>query len=263
MPELPEIETIVRGLAKLHGQRIEDVKILDRHLCLPLERIRGSRIVQITRRGKYIVVCLTGNRALIFHLRMSGRLVFAPARHELKHTRLILHLEGGALYFVNPRRLGTVECSEDGFPHRLGVEPLGQGFTTDCLAKITSVSRRPIKPLLMDQQKIAGIGNIYSAEALWHAGIDPRRAGNTLARKEIRMLHSAIMEVLQEAIHHMGTTFADTVSDYRDTSGNRGRFQDCLAVYNREGEPCRRCNRTIERIVQGGRSTYFCPSCQC
>lgn len=262
MPELPEVETIVRGLSDFRGARIEKVQVIDSRLRLPVGEIVGAKIERIERRGKYIVFHLSGERLLIFHLRMSGRLIRACSPGEGKHSRLVLHLDWGVVHFVNPRRLGTVDYSKDGFPYRLGIDPLDQYFTAERLGKIVAASRAPIKVLLMDQKRIAGIGNIYSAEALWRAGIDPRRVGNTLTVAEVRTLHPAIVGVLQDAIDHMGTTLGETVSDYRNTAGDYGGFQDLLSVYGREGEPCRRCGKPITRIVQAGRSTYLCPGCQ-
>jgi len=262
MPELPEVETIVRELSDLTEARIEQVQVIDPHLEIPLNKIVGTKIKRVERQGKYIVFHLSGKQLLIFHLRMSGRLTRTRSPEEVRHTRLILHLNRGKVYFINPRRLGTVEYSRNGFPHQLGVEPLGRAFTVECLEGIVAASRAPIKPLLMNQKKISGIGNIYSAEALWRARIDPCRAGNTLTQKEIRALHPAIVGVLKEAIDQMGTTLGDTISDYRNTSGEYGGFQEVLSVYGREGETCRRCEKEIERIVQAGRSTYFCPGCQ-
>ncbi|MCK4411803.1 bifunctional DNA-formamidopyrimidine glycosylase/DNA-(apurinic or apyrimidinic site) lyase [Candidatus Bipolaricaulota bacterium] len=262
MPELPEVETIVRGLAIVNGARIDKLEVLDPRLELPVQEIVGKRIKRIERRGKYILLHLPEGKSLIIHLRMSGRLGLARSPAEEKHTRLILHLDRGKVYFVNPRRLGTVEYSQNGFPHEIGIDPFDLDFTPQRLEEIVTPSRAPIKPLLMKQGKISGLGNIYATEALWRGRIDPRRAGNTLTAKEVRLLHRAIVTVLQEAIDHMGTTFGEAVSDYRNASGNRGSFQDLLTVYGREGEPCRRCEKTIERIVQTGRSTYYCPKCQ-
>ncbi|MCD5417138.1 bifunctional DNA-formamidopyrimidine glycosylase/DNA-(apurinic or apyrimidinic site) lyase [Candidatus Bipolaricaulota bacterium] len=262
MPELPEVETIIRGLSSIRGAKIDALQVLDPRLNLPVDKLNGMTIDEIKRRGKYILFFLSDGRLLIIHLRMSGRLALARSSVEEKHTRFILHLDCGKVYFINPRRLGTVEYSENGFPHRLGVEPLSGEFTVESLAKITGDSRAPIKSLLMDQRKIAGLGNIYSAEALWRAKIDPRRKAKTLTQEEIHALYPAIVQVLNEAIDRMGTTLGNTVSDYRNADGNYGGFQGSLTVYGREGRPCRRCNGTIARITQAGRSTFLCCGCQ-
>lgn len=263
MPELPEVETLVRGLSSLGGSQISAVDVLDSRLDLPAGAIVGARIESIERRGKYIVLNLADRGSLIVHLRMSGRLARVQNPGEAKYTRLVLHLTGGeAIYFVNPRRLGTVTYSSRGFNHSLGIEPLSAQFSVEALAELASSSRAPIKLVMMDQRKIAGIGNIYAAEALWRAGIDPRRAANTLSRVQVAALHRSVIDVLSEAIEQMGTTFGVSVSDYRNSEGAEGRFQNHLSIYGRHGEPCKRCGETIERIVQGGRSTCLCPQCQ-
>lgn len=259
MPELPEVQTIVRGLREeITGAQIEKLQVIDPRISLPEKKIIGKRISAIERRGKYIVFKLSPSGSLIFHLRMSGRLLRVCAEGEGRYSRLVLHLDSGVLRFVNPRRLGTVEYSANGFPHELGVEPLSEAFTPRRLRGLLKRSRSPVKTFLMDQRKIAGLGNIYAAEALWRARIDPRRPANTLTPKEGHALHSGIVTVLKGAIEHMGTTF----SDYRTADGTEGGFQDFLAVYGKDGEPCSRCGTKIERIKQGGRSTYLCPGCQ-
>ncbi|MCD5416123.1 bifunctional DNA-formamidopyrimidine glycosylase/DNA-(apurinic or apyrimidinic site) lyase [Candidatus Bipolaricaulota bacterium] len=262
MPELPEVETIVRGLTAVSGARIDALQVLDSRLEIPADEISGRTIEAIRRRGKYIVFHLSGGRLLIVHLRMSGRLTLTRSPAEKKYTRFILHFDRGKVYFINPRRLGTVEYSRSGFPHLLGVEPLSTAFTAEWLEGVSAASRAQIKPLLMDQKRIAGLGNIYAAEALWRGGIDPRRVAARLTKEEIQALHPAIVQVLHEAIDRMGTTLGRSVADYRDVSGDYGDFQGRLAVYGRKGEPCRRCRAVIERIVQAGRSTFFCPGCQ-
>lgn len=263
MPELPEVETIVRGLRSTVGSRIERIDVLDKRLVLPQDKIAGRTVEGVARRGKYIIINLSDGGSLIVHLRMSGRLALARSATEEKHTRFILHLDHGrVIYFINPRRLGTVEYSQDGFPHELGLEPLSDTFTAHRLYEIAGASRAPIKPLLMDQKKIAGLGNIYSSEALWRAKIDPRRNANTLTRDETTRLYHAIRSILHEAIDNAGTTFGYTVSDYKDAYGDYGKFQEMLAVYGRAGERCPRCGEGIVRIRQAGRSTYFCPGCQ-
>ena len=263
MPELPEVETIVRGLSAVAGARIDALDIHDQRINLPQSEIVGRTIEKISRRGKYIIIQFSGGSSLIVHLRMSGRLALRRSAAEEKHTRFILHLDGGGkIYFINPRRLGTVEYAQNGFPYELGVEPLSTEFSARKLHEIVTGSRAPIKPLLMDQRRIAGLGNIYSSEALWRVKIDPRRTSNTLDEVETRRLHRAIRAVLWEAIDNAGTTFGKSVSDYRDAYGDYGKFQEMLAVYGRAGEKCPRCGEEIVRTRQAGRSTYFCPGCQ-
>ena len=262
MPELPEVETIVRDLAETVGSTIEKIQILDRELELPAKEIMGSQIASIGRRGKYIVFQLDPAGKLVFHMRMSGRLLRICAEGEWKYSRLVLHLSRGVIHFVDPRRLGTVEFCCNGFPHTLGIDPFDKRFTPKRLTEIVGTSRGSVKCVLMDQRKIAGIGNIYASEALWRAMIDPRRTGNSLEKRDLRRLHPAIVELLNDAILHMGCTLGDSVSDYRSATGESGEFQDALRVYGREGEPCDRCGETIAKIKQAGRSTYFCPHCQ-
>ncbi|MCK4246339.1 formamidopyrimidine-DNA glycosylase, partial [Candidatus Bipolaricaulota bacterium] len=222
MPELPEVESTVRGLARVNGARIDKLEVLDSRLDLPVQEIVGEKIERIERRGKYILFHLGKHKSLVIHLRMSGRLTLARSPAEEKHTRLILHLDRGKVYFINPRRLGTVEYSQNGFPHEIGIDPFDLEFTPQRLEEIVTPSRAQVKPLLMNQRRIAGLGNIYATEALWRGRIDPRRAGNTLSTKEVRLLHRAIVTVLREAIDHMGTTLGEAASDYRNAFGNRG-----------------------------------------
>ena len=263
MPELPEVDVLVRGLRDLSGLRISAVEVLDLRLNLPVGDIVGAWIKSIERHGKYIVMNLLGQGALIVHLRMSGRLTRMRTPREEQYTRMILHLDTGeAIYFINPRRLGTVTYSSEGFTCSLGLEPLSAEFTAEALADLAAASRAPIKLFLLDQQKLAGVGNIYAAESLWRARIDPRRPANTLTLAEVTALHHSIVDVLNEALEQMGTSFRTSVSDYRDANGRDGQFQNHLAIYGRQGDPCERCGGTIERIVQGGRSTCLCPQCQ-
>jgi formamidopyrimidine-DNA glycosylase len=263
MPELPEVETLVRRLSPIVGTRIIDVEIVDDRLAVTADELVGASIRDIRRRGKHILIGLDGRGDLIVHLRMSGRLRLDRSEDEVPYTRMILHLDsGGSVFFVNPRRLGTVVLCPHGFDVELGIEPIGSEFTTDLLAGLAAGSRAPIKQLLLDQRKIAGIGNIYAAEALWRAGIDPRRPSNSLETGEISALHSGITSVLFDAIEQLGTTIGSSVSDYRRSAEEGGSFQNQLAVYGRENEPCERCGTNIERVTQAGRSTCYCPACQ-
>jgi len=263
MPELPEVETLVRRLRPISGTRIVGAEILDDRLTVAAAALIGASIRDVTRRGKNIVIGLAGRGDLIVHLRMSGRLRLERSNDEIPYTRMILRLDSGdSVYFVNPRRLGTVVLCPHGFDKDLGIEPVASEFTVDVLADLASGSRAPIKQLLLDQRKIAGIGNIYAAEALWRAGIDPRRPANSLETAEISALHIGITSVLFDAIEQLGTTIGNSVSDYRQSAGQGGSFQNRLCVYGRENEPCERCGTSIERAIQAGRSTCFCPACQ-
>ncbi len=257
MPELPEVETIVRGLQPAVGRKIIAVKVLDPRLVVSSGELIGARIEAIERRGKYILIALSTG-VLVVHLRMSGQLMLTDDTDDRRHMRFMLALDSGAIRFVNPRRLGTVEFSHDGFMHKLGIEPLNPKFTAAQLQAIIGNSRAPIKSIIMDQRRIAGIGNIYASEALWRAKIDPRRSGNTITSDEVKRLHTAIRSVLRDAIDNMGTT----ISDYRTASGDNGEFQELLAVYGREDALCPECRERILRIKQAGRSTYLCPGCQ-
>ena len=263
MPELPEVETFVRGLQPAVGRTIVRAEVLDGKLGLDTRSIDGRAITSIDRRGKHIVIDLDGP-ALVIHLRMSGRLRLECADREIKYTRLILHLDDGqAIYFVNPRRLGTARLYPKGFDGELGVEPLSAAFTPEAFLSLIGESRAPVKQVLLDQRRIAGVGNIYAAEALWRSKIDPRREAMSLSKKESASLHRGVVSVLQEAVDQLGTTIGNSVSDYHPGPSSTGDFGNELAVYGREDEPCKRCKTgTIERIKQGGRSTYFCPSCQ-
>lgn len=263
MPELPEVETFVRGLAPAVGRTITSAEVLDTKLAVSGDDLAGTRIEGIRRRGKYIGIELGDGRTLVVHLRMSGRLRLGCRACEAKYVRMILRLGNRmSVYFVDPRRLGTADLYESGFDVPVGIEPLSAGFTATALARLAAASRAPIKGLLLDQRKIAGIGNIYAAESLWRAGIDPRRRANELARGEITRLRRAIVGVLGEAVAQLGTTLGSSVSDYHPTEEEAGSFQNHLAVYGRDGEPCARCGEGIERVIQAGRSTCFCPACQ-
>ena len=263
MPELPEVETFVRGLAPAVGATIETAEIHDERLTVQSQALEGARLHAVRRRGKHIIFDLGERGDLVVHLRMSGQLRMERTATEITHTRMTLGLDDGrAIYFVNPRRLGTAVLCSDGFTAPLGVEPLEKAFTEEAFSTLASASKAPIKSLLLDQKKIAGIGNIYAAEALWRAGIHPERPANSLTRNEAANLHHAIVAVLREAVDQLGTTLGRSVSDYRPSTTSNGGFQNHLAVYGREGESCERCRTPIERMIQAGRSTCFCPACQ-
>ena len=263
MPELPEVETLVRRLRPIAGTTIVGAEVLDDRLGISADDLIGATIEGVLRRGKYIVIGLDGRGDLTVHLRMSGRLRLDRSNDELPYTRMILRLDSDdAVYFVNPRRLGTVALCPDGFDKPLGIEPTDPEFTVEALATVAASSRAPIKQLLLDQRKIAGVGNIYAAEALWRARIDPRRPANSLRTKEVEALHAGITSVLFDAIDQLGTTIGSSVSDYRQSKESGGSFQNHLAVYGREKEPCERCGTLVERVIQAGRSTCYCPVCQ-
>ncbi|MBI2877189.1 MAG: bifunctional DNA-formamidopyrimidine glycosylase/DNA-(apurinic or apyrimidinic site) lyase [Candidatus Tectomicrobia bacterium] len=270
MPELPEVETIVRGLqGGLIGQSIREVIVPRPEMVGDasafVSQLRGRSIQEVQRRGKFILLRLEGLSFLV-HLGMTGRLLLDPEGGSIdRHTHLILLLEGGGqLCYHDPRRFGRlhlIETQQEGSLlclQRLGPEPLEPDFTPQVLAQRVAASGRAIKELLLDQHQIAGIGNIYASEILHQARLHPLWRARALRPAQVRKLHRAIQEVLSRAIAHRGTT----ISDYLDASGDRGGFQALLQVYGREGDPCHRCRARIQRIVQGQRSTFFCPRCQ-
>ena len=263
MPELPEVEVFVRRLQPTVGAIIQRVEVLDDRLNLDGAKLAGADISSVERRGKHIVIHLGDRGDLVIHLRMSGRLRLHRSENEVRYTRLVLHLDSGdSVYFVNPRRLGTAVHCQEGFELDLGVEPLSPSFKAEVLAEMASKSRSPIKLFLLDQRKIAGVGNIYASEALWRSGISPERVTSGLRPEEVIRLHKNIVSVLNDAIDGQGTTIGTSVSDYHPAAGEQGEFQNYLSVYGREAEPCERCGTAIARLKQGGRSTYYCKNCQ-
>lgn len=270
MPELPEVETIVRDLARLvPGATIASAKVLKDDLVevgepRAFERsLRGAKVRGITRRAKNIVFDL-GDDRLVVNLGMTGRMLIVPKEEpEPPYLGVRFELDDGRqLFYHDVRRFGRLMVlpSEewDRRAAEMGWEPLDAAFTPGVLLEMARASRVAVKSWLMDQRRIVGVGNIYASEALHRARIDPRRPAHTLKPAESRRLHAAIRDVLQEAIDFRGTTLLD----YRDASGEEGAFAARLLVYDREGEPCRRCATPIERVVQGGRSTFFCRKCQ-
>lgn len=270
MPELPEVETIARHLAPvLIGQTIARVDVLwARAVDRPIPDVfcaalTGARVTAVDRRGKFIQTRLSTGQTLLTHLRMSGK--FAVCRDgpgDDKHARLRWQLGAGAwVVYIDPRKFGRFYLVDD--PHEitgdLGPEPLSADFTPAWLAAHLAQRRGEIKPLLLNQRFIAGLGNIYVSEALWQAGIHPQRIAGTLSEMEAERLHAAIVTALRAGLENGGTSLDGL---YAYPSGGTGRHQDYLRVYDRAGERCPRCGYTVERIVQGQRSTYFCPVCQ-
>lgn len=276
MPELPEVETIVRQLApRVVGRCIERVEMLDAKLGLEWPpSLLGCRIDKLHRLGKQIILELDGSgvrngasgdprRWLCIHLRMTGRLIYDEGlpggMHETAGAiRARIHLDRGLLVFQDVRRFGTMRLATPEDVCSGGIDPTAPAFTARRLRGLIAGSRTAIKPWLLRQDKVAGLGNIYACEALFQAGLSPLRSAGSIDAAEAARLCKAIRGVLKLAIDAGGTTF----SDYRDGQGGRGRFQNRLAVYGREGEPCRTCGAPVVRIVQGGRSTFFCPACQ-
>ncbi|MEW6751589.1 MAG: bifunctional DNA-formamidopyrimidine glycosylase/DNA-(apurinic or apyrimidinic site) lyase [Candidatus Latescibacterota bacterium] len=268
MPELPEVETVRRAMeAHLVGRRITAVAVsgLPLRQPLPVKRLRslvGARFCGARRRGKYLLLALEDGRCLLVHLGMSGNLLLRPSQG--KHDHLVLALDQGPpLVYADPRRFGLVRvltaseletCPE---LDRLGVEPLEAAFDVGYLQRCCRGRRLPIKSLLMDSRLVAGLGNIYAAEALFRAGIRPTTPAGRLGRKRLVRLAQQVKAVLQEAVEAGGTT----ISDYLGR-GDGGRFQQRLAVYGRAGERCLVCEGPVDALVQAGRTTYYCRRCQ-
>jgi formamidopyrimidine-DNA glycosylase len=270
MPELPEVETIVRDLARLlPGSTIRKIEVFKADLIdgdTPegfASKIKGRKIRGVTRRAKNIVMDLGRDRLLV-NLGMTGRLLVTRTQdEEPTHLGVRLTLDKGReLRYHDVRRFGRLWTLTDdawqAFDGELGVEPLSDDFTPEWLQQAAARSRVAVKTWLMDQARVVGVGNIYASEALFRAGVDPRRPANTLTPEELARVRDGVRQVLSEAIEFRGTTFLD----YRDASGEEGAFAARLKVYDREGQTCGVCGGTVQRIVQGGRSTFFCPSCQ-
>jgi formamidopyrimidine-DNA glycosylase len=271
VPELPEVETIRRQLApQLEGRTIAAAEILDPRWTRPLppaaveQGMRGARIESVGRRGKYLLWSLSGGRHLLIHLRMTGNLLFDPSV-EPGHVRVRFHLDGGhRLVYVDPRRFGTGHlvsgaAGRDAYLRaRLGAEPFTAEFTAAHLRQLGRGRTAPVKAFVLDQRRIAGVGNIYADEALFRAGIHPLRAAGRLTPRQWVALRDAIEEALAAGIEAKGAT----IDDFRHVDGARGSFQDRFLVHRRAGEPCPRCGQTIRKIVVGGRGTYVCERCQ-
>jgi len=280
MPELPEVETIKRGLSpRLRGKVIHRIiippdpkgsRILRRYPSRRrfIRKVTGRTIVTLKRRAKYLLFELDSGETMIIHLGMSGQLLLRPPRATPpKHARIIFTIAGaGELFFVDPRKFGEVYIYSMAAgdtvvdPFALGPEPLGKSFTPEALERKLQGRRSPIKVALLDQKLIAGLGNIYTDEALFRARIHPKKPSADLTKKEIKLIHKSIREVLREAISLHGTSAADR--QYVDSEGALGKFQTRLNVYQREGNKCLRCGTVIETMKLGGRTAHFCPRCQ-
>ncbi len=272
MPELPEVEVLRLSLERLlPGEVFENVEVHSPRLREPLDpealsSLRGRRVEALRRRAKYLLVDLEGGQTLVIHLGMSGRFTVVPGESEkARHEHLTFHLASGQkLRLVDPRRFGlafvakTQELEDDPHLAHLGIEPLDQGFDGAYLEKKAKGRRGPVKLFLMDGEVVVGVGNIYASESLWKAAVHPKRPVSRIAPASWQRLAEAVKEVLGNAIGQGGTT----LNDFTDGEGNSGYFQVSLAVYDREGEACPRCGNQISRIVQGGRSTYYCKGCQ-
>ena len=268
----PEVETIRRQLAPhLEGRTIVRAVISDPRFTRPIEPaiveagLTGSYIERLERRGKYLVWSLSGERYLLVHLRMTGALLYDPEPAGLLHARAWLDLDDGhRLAYVDPRRFGTAhllsgEAALDVYlDQRLGIEPLTPEFTVDHLRALARGVRAPVKAFVLDQRRIAGVGNIYADEALHRAKIHPLRPAGQLSTAQLAALHEAIEHALRAGIEAKGAT----IDDFRHIDGATGSFQDLFLVHRREGEPCPTCGTVVRKMVVGGRGTYVCEHCQ-
>ncbi|WP_420391718.1 bifunctional DNA-formamidopyrimidine glycosylase/DNA-(apurinic or apyrimidinic site) lyase [Acuticoccus sp.] len=288
MPELPEVETVRRGLAPvLEGSELVKVSLMRPDLRFPFperfaERLEGRRVEALGRRAKYLVGCLDDGTALIAHLGMSGSFrvegrepigAFTYPRGRIAaHDHVTFTLPAARVVYNDPRRFGFMTLADadrlDAHPYfaHLGIEPVAGALTPDALAAALAGKRTPLKAALLDQRVIAGLGNIYVCEALWRARLSPRRLATAVVRRDgsagtrVARLAAAIVAVIEEAILAGGSSLRDYVA----ADGSPGRFQHTFAVYGREGDPCPRltCAGVVARIAQSGRSTFHCPVCQ-
>ena len=264
MPELPEVET-ERGrlAARIEGRRIRTARIDDERLTRPEDpalvaaRLSGERVAALERRGKYLLIRLESGMVLVVHLRMTGGFRYEPASHE----RAVLELEeGDRVAYRDLRRFGTwtllePDEADEYLRIRLGPEPLERKFTNAFLAQRLEGRRAPVKAAILDQRTVAGLGNIYADEALWHAGIHPLRAAGDLSVDEVAALREGVRKALRHGIKRQG-------ADLGDGTYAGGRMQDEFKAYGRLGHPCDRCGTPIEKTRAGGRGTWFCPGCQ-
>jgi formamidopyrimidine-DNA glycosylase len=271
MPELPEVETIRRHLApRVEGRRLGAVGIDDPRWTAPAApepvaaELTGRRVERLDRRGKYLVWGLSGDRWLLQHLRMTGTVLY-DAPPDLPHVRVRLPLDDGhGLVVCDPRRFGTghlvgsAKARDDYLNARLGVEPLDAGFTPEYVYALARRCRAPVKAFVLDQKRIAGVGNIYADEALFRAGIHPLRPANRLTRAQATALRDAIREVIAAGIDARGAS----IDDFRDPDGVQGSYQDAFRIHLRAGAPCVRCGGPVRKLVVGQRATYVCERCQ-
>ncbi|MET0749493.1 MAG: bifunctional DNA-formamidopyrimidine glycosylase/DNA-(apurinic or apyrimidinic site) lyase [Solirubrobacterales bacterium] len=293
MPELPEVETVRRQLEpEAVGRTIESAEVLDERWTRPElpvrveEALAGRRIESVGRRGKYLVVELDDGSALVMHLRMTGNLLVRPpdstevadlmatdrlggprlyeSDPETRHLRARIVLDDGSeLWFTDARRFGHGVVLRGGeidayFASRLGIEPLGGELTPELLLELAADRRAPLKSFLLNQERVAGIGNIYADEALFRAHLHPLSPAGSMRLEHAEELRDGIVDALEAGLALGGSS----IDDYRDARGERGSMQDEFLVHTREGEPCLRCGEQIRRVVVSGRSTYFCPGCQ-
>ncbi len=289
MPELPEVETVVRGLSHhIPSQTIKGIEISNASSFLWSKDVAdpsviiGLKVLSLSRRGKGIIINLTKGYCLLIHLKMTGQLIYINKTHKVRinsghpdanflasmpsrHTRCYLILSGGTLYFNDQRKFGWVKLTRtellanDPFIRKLGPEPLDKTFTPEILWQ--AIQRRPrsnIKSIILDQSIVVGVGNIYADESLYLAKIRPARLGRDIAQTEVQLLTQTIKAVLRLGIKHSGTS----ISHFRDGTGASGKMQDYLNTYGRTGLPCPDCKQPIQKIRTAGRGTHFCAHCQ-
>jgi formamidopyrimidine-DNA glycosylase len=274
MPELPEVQTVVDDLngANLIGITISGARVFwPRTVAEPSPRlfcrwIKGQKFTGIRRRGKYLVFEVADGHTMLLHLRMSGRLHLVSAElPRNKHEHVILSFDDGRqLRFHDTRKFGRLHMLKDPerILDRLGIEPLTSDFTLKTLVQCLKHHKRLLKPLLLDQTVIAGLGNIYVDEALWETKLHPCRSAASLTASEIQLLHRAIPRVLKRGLKNLGTTLGTGKGNFYSVANRRGRNKDLLKVFRRTDLPCPRCKSPIERIIVGQRSTHICPICQ-
>jgi formamidopyrimidine-DNA glycosylase len=274
VPELPEIEVLRRQIEKEYvGKRVRSVevkntKVLKRHSAAKdfKGRLIGAKVKGVNRKGKYVIIELDNKYFLVFHLGMAGHLIKAATRRPLdKHTHIIIPFnQGGELRYFDARQFGECFIADQAELEKhlghLGLDAIADQLPWQLFGEMVAERQTKLKPLLMDQKFIAGLGNIYSDEVLFWAGLPWDRPSNSLTSNEVRRLSRAVGEVLQDAIRHRGTTLED--EEWRDLYDDPGEHQQMLAVYAREGLPCRRCRTPVKRVRVGGRSHFFCPQCQ-
>ena len=272
MPELPEVETIKRDLEQsILGKKIHDVIVYDSLVVNGppkqfINHLKGKIIKSVSRRSKALIIHFETEEYLVVHLKMTGQLILGDNLREtqkLKDTKVVFHLsDGTCINYNDQRRFGLLSFVKSldtiGYFQNLGPEPLTGDFNADWLKENLKKRNSPIKPLLMNQQFVSGIGNIYASEILFEAGINPKKQAGRLKDKDIKSLYSATRKVLQEAIELRGSS----MRNYRDASGQKGDFINRINVYAREGEDCPSCAKPINKIVQAGRSTFYCKKCQ-
>jgi formamidopyrimidine-DNA glycosylase len=274
MPELPEVQTVVNDLnaAGLIGIPITAVRVFwPRTIAEPASRlfcrrIKGQKFIGIRRRGKYLIFEIADGHTMLLHLRMSGRLhLVSTSVPRNKHEHVIFSfVDGRQLRFHDTRKFGRLHLIKDPkrILDRLGPEPLASGFTAKTLTEGLKHRKRLLKPLLLDQTFIAGLGNIYVDEALWEAKLHPCRPAASLSTSEVKVLHRTIRRVLKRGLKNLGTTLGTGKGNFYSVANRRGRNKDLLKIFRRTDLPCPRCKFPIERIIVGQRSTHICPKCQ-